>query len=136
MDPTTSGRDRTADRQGVVIFDRDRRILVVTPVAEEMLGWASEEVAGAHCRSVFDCRTEDGASMCDECGLGDIFERRAIIESMELRIRSAMGARETVRASFWHLPPSGRIAEPRAMVILRPTDSGARTGGEPEQSSA
>ena len=136
MHATTSGRGPTAERQGVVIFDRDRHILVVTPVAEEMLGWASEEIAGAHCRSVFDCRAADGSSMCEECGLGDIFERRAIIESMELRIRPAMGARETVWASFWHLPPSGRIAEPRAMVILRSADSGARTGGLPEQSIA
>ncbi len=136
MSAPTSAREITDNRQGVVIFDRDRRILVVTPVAEQMLGWVSEEVVGAHCGSVFDCRTADGASMCDECGLGDIFERRAIIESMELRMRSAMGARETVRASFWHLPPSGRIAEPRAMAVLHPVASGARTGGVPEQSSA
>jgi len=120
MSEPTSAREVSQNRQGVVIFDRDRRILVVTPVAEQMLGWSSEEVVGAHCGSVFDCRTADGASMCDECGLGDIFERRAIIESMDMRIRSAMGTREAVRASFWHLPPSGRILEPRAMVVLRP----------------
>jgi len=136
MDATTSGRDPTADRQGVVIFDRDRHILVVTPVAEEMLGWSSDEVTGAHCHSIFDCRAADGSSMCEECGLADIFERRAIIESMELRMRSAMGARETLRASFWHLPPSGRITEPRAMVVLHPVASDARRTGEVQGSSA
>jgi len=120
MSAPTSAREVTDTRQGIVIFDRDRRILVVTPVAEQMLGWASEEVAGAHCGSVFDCRTADGASICDECALADIFERRAIIESMDLRMRSAMGTREALHASFWHLPPSGRITEPRAMVVLRP----------------
>jgi PAS domain-containing protein len=120
MSAGTNPHPVTDDRQGVVIFDRDRRILVVTPVAEQILGWASEEVAGAHCASVFDCRTADGASMCEECGLGDIFERRAIVESMDLHMRTAMGGREARRASFWHLPPSGRIAEPRAMVVLRP----------------
>ena len=107
------------DRTGVVIFDRDRRILTVTPVAEEMLGWSSDEVVGAHCHSVFDCQGSDGASMCEQCGLGDIFERHAIIESMELHVRSAFGPRETIQASFWHLPPAGRIIEPRAMVVLR-----------------
>jgi PAS domain-containing protein len=120
MSAPTSARDVTENRQGIVIFDRDRRILVVTPVAEQMLGWASEEVAGAHCGSVFDCRTADGTSMCEECGLADIFDRRAIIESMDLHMRTAMGGREALRASFWHLPPSGRITEPRAMVVLRP----------------
>jgi PAS domain-containing protein len=120
MDAPIGAGEAKSEKQGVVIFDRDRRILVVTPVAERMLGWTSEEVAGAHCASIFDCRTADGASMCDECGLADIFDRRAIIESMDLQMRTAMDGREPVRASFWHLPPSGRIGEPRAMVVLRP----------------
>jgi PAS domain-containing protein len=123
MDATKSKVQPTPDRQGVVIFDRDRRILLITPVAEEMLGWNSTEVAGAHCQSVFDCRAADGRSMCDECGLGDIFERRAMIESMDLRMQSAMADRVAVRASFWQLPPSARIPEPRAMAVLRKADA-------------
>jgi len=115
-------RDGRLDRQGVVIFDRDRRILLVTPVAEEMLGWSSTEVAGAHCQSVFDCRGPDGQAMCDQCGLDDIFAHHAVIESMDLRMQSAMADRVAVRASFWHLPPSPRIPEPRAMAVLRKKD--------------
>jgi PAS domain-containing protein len=123
MEPQGSERDRTAQRQGAIIFDQDRRIRAVTRFAEQMLGWSSAEVEGAHCHSVFDCRSATGESMCDECGLADIFERRAIIESMDLRMRTACGPRAAIRASFWYLPPSGRITEPRAMAVLWPTET-------------
>ena len=118
MSTTETGEMHQRSKPGVVIFDRDRRILAITPVAEEMLGWGSAEVTGAHCSSIFDCRVGDGSPACADCCLNDVFEGGAIIESTDLLMQTAMGGRDRFRASFWHLPPAGRITEPRAMAVL------------------
>lgn len=117
--PEASPGEAPAQRQGVVIFDEDRMILAVTPGAEELLGWRAEDVVGGACASVFDCRDEHGLHICDECALGVVFDRRAIIEPIVMRMNTADGGRQAMRASFWYLPPSGRIQEPRAMAVLR-----------------
>jgi PAS domain-containing protein len=121
------GTTAAGDKQGVIIFDRDRRILVVTPVAQGLLGWRPEDVIGASCASVFNCTDEAGAPMCGACGLGRVFVRREVTEPAAMRMATATGRREPLRVSFWYLPPSGRIQEPRAMAVFRP-DPLARTG--------
>ncbi len=117
--PEPSAGSAHARKQGVVIFDDERCILAVTPVAEELLGWRAEDVVGDSCTSVFDCRDDHGMRMCDDCALGVVFDRRAIVEPIVMRMNTADGRRQALGASFWYLPPSGRIREPRAMAVLR-----------------
>lgn len=117
--PAANGGE-TAQKQGIVIFDEERTILAVTPVAEQLLGWRADDVVGGSCASVFDCRDEAGLRMCSECALGVVFDRREIIEPIVMRMNTAEGRRQALRTSFWYLPPSGRIQEPRAMAVLRP----------------
>jgi PAS domain-containing protein len=114
-------------KQGIVIFDQERRILAVTPVAQEVLGWRHEDVMGDSCVSVFSCRDAGGAPMCAGCGLGIVFDTQAVTEPVVMRMAMATGRRAPLRVSFWYLPPSGRIREPRAMAVFRPDES-ARTG--------
>lgn len=127
--PEARAGEVSAQKQGVVIFDEERRILAVTPVAEELLGWRSEDIVGDACTSVFDCRDERGLRMCDACALGVVFDRRAIIEPIAMRMNTADGRREALRVSFWYLPPSGRIQDPRAMAVLRPAAEDEPTAG-------
>jgi PAS domain-containing protein len=119
-------RTGAANKQGVVIFDQERRLLAVTPVAQELLGWCPEDVIGASCASVFSCTDETGAPMCSACGLGMVFDRRAVTEPVMMRMATPAGRREPLHVSFWYLPPSGRIQAPRAMAVFRP-DATART---------
>jgi len=111
--------EATDAKQGVVILDELERIVVVSPVAERLLGWHSEDVVGAPCASVFDCRDADGASLCGRCGLLGIFERQEVSAPVFMRMADAHGGRQEVSTSFWYLPPAGRINEPRAMAVLR-----------------
>lgn len=105
-------------RPGVIIVDAVRQIRVVTPAAEELLGWQSEKVVGAPCTSVFDCRDVAGASLCTRCGLGAALERQEVIPPEPVDVADGAGRRRYVTISFWYLPPEGRIYEPRVMAIL------------------
>ena len=109
----------TEQRPGVVIFDERRCILAVTPFAEDLVGWKARDVVGAQCVSVFDCQGADGSSVCAQCGLLEVFERREIIPQIVMHIADADGGRRALGACFWYLPPTGNIVKPRAMAVLR-----------------
>jgi PAS domain-containing protein len=121
-----SRNDAPSDRdypQGVVILDVDRNICVVSPTGERVLGWHSPDVAGKPCVSVFDCRDDEGRSHCNQCGLAEALARQEIIPSTRMLMADPSGQRRAIRASFWYLPPAGRIPEPRTMLVVRPDDS-------------
>ena len=105
------------DRAGVIIVDASRRISVITPAAEELLGWGSE-VGGQACSSVLDCHDPEGGSLCGQCGIGASFKRQELIPAEIVDVALAAGGRRRVRMSFWYLPPEGHIYEPRVMAIL------------------
>jgi hypothetical protein len=105
-------------RQGVVILDAQREIQVVTPVAEDLLGWETHQVMGMACSLVFDCRDGQGESMCDRCGLADALRRQEITPPQPLQMADAFGGRRRVMLSFWYLPPAGNIYHPRVMAVL------------------
>ena len=105
-------------RQGAVILDDQRQIQVVTPVAEDLLGWETDHVMGMACPLIFDCRDTDGGSMCDRCGFADALRGKEITQPLQLEMADAFGGRRRVMMSFWYLPPAGRFVHPRVMAIL------------------
>jgi hypothetical protein len=104
--------------QGAVILDAQRQIQVVTPVAEDVLGWESSQVIGMACPLVFDCRDAQGQSMCDRCGFADALLRQEMTQPQPLDVADAFGKRRRVLMSFWYLPPAGNIHHPRVMAVL------------------
>jgi PAS domain-containing protein len=105
-------------RQGVVILDAQRQIQVVTPVAEDVLGWESRQVMGMGCPLVFDCRDAQGQSMCGQCGFAEALRRQEITQPQPLEMADAFGGRRHVTMSFWFLPPAGNIYHPRVMAVM------------------
>lgn len=108
----------TADRTGVIIMDVDRRIRLLTHVAEDLLGWRDEQVNGLACSLVFDCRDEHDRSLCERCGLALALERREISPPASMRMADPFGVRRETQTTFWYLPPTGPYREPRAMAVV------------------
>jgi PAS domain-containing protein len=125
-DDARSNRDYL---QGVVILDVDRRICVVSPTGERILGWHSPDVVGKLCASVLDCRDDKGRSRCNECGLAEALARREIMPSVRMLMADPRGQRRAIRTSFWYLPPAGQIPEPRTMLVVRPDESADQPAG-------
>jgi hypothetical protein len=111
-----------AYRQGAIILNDQRQIQVVTPVAEDLLGWETDQVMGMACPLVFDCRDAEGESMCDRCGFEDALSRQEITRPLQLEMADAFGGRRRVILSFWYLPPAGRFLHPRVMAVFNETN--------------
>jgi hypothetical protein len=105
-------------QQGAVILDTQRRILVLTPVAEDILGWRNDQVMGMGCSLVFNCQDAAGHPMCGECGFEKALEGQEITPSTPVQIADPFGGRQGVKMSFWYLPPAGSIAHPRLLAVL------------------
>jgi PAS domain-containing protein len=106
--------------QGVIIMDTDRRIRVVSPGAEDLLGWRAVDVAGLDCALVLDCRDVEGNSLCDHCSGRRALSEQELTPWAIMSLAERTGGRQTVRASFWPLPPSGAIYEHRVMAVFEP----------------
>jgi hypothetical protein len=105
-------------RKGAIILDAQRKIQVVTPIAQDMLGWENDQVMGTACPLVFDCRDAQGQSMCDRCGFADALQWQEITKPQPLQMADRFGGRQQVVLSFWYLPPAGNIFHPRVMAVL------------------
>src|SRR3954451_16604949 len=113
-------------KSGVIILDSDRRIVVVTPVAEDLLGWRSSQVEGMDCRLVLDCRDADGVPLCEHCGAACALESQEMTRPRLIQVSEATGGQVSLDTTYWFLPPSGSIWEPRVMAVFSPT---AEQGG-------
>ncbi len=105
-------------QQGAVILDTQRRILVVTPVAEDLLGWRNDQVNGMGCALVLDCQDAAGQSMCGECGFEAALERQEITPPKSVQVADPFGGRHELEMSFWYLPPAGSIGHPRLLAVM------------------
>jgi PAS domain-containing protein len=110
--------ESTDGRTGVIIMDADRRIRLLTHVAEDLLGWRDEQVSGLACSLVFDCRDEHDRSLCEGCGLALALEQHEISSPASMRMADPFGARRDTSTTFWYLPPAGPYREPRAMAVV------------------
>jgi hypothetical protein len=107
-----------SDRKGAIILDAQRRIQLVTPVAENLLGWENDQVADMACPLIFDCRDAQGELMCERCSFADALQRQEISKPKPLFMADAFGGRRRVMMSFWYLPPAGYIYHPRVLALL------------------
>ncbi len=123
MRSASSKPQRPADgRPGAVILDMDGRITVLSPVAEQLLGWRSQNVTGRLCSEVLQCQDEDGHSLCGHCGFSVALVQRELVPETPMHIADSTGNRRAMSTTFWYLPPAGRTYEPRVMVVMNTAD--------------
>ncbi len=107
-------------RQGAVILDIHRRILVLTPMAEDILGWRNDQAAGMSCSLLFNCQDAAGRPMCGACGFDAALANQEITPPASVQIADPFGGRREMNLSFWYLPPTGSIGHPRLLAVVDP----------------
>jgi PAS domain-containing protein len=112
------------DRQGALIIDEDGYVRVVSPLAEQIIGWDQRDLVGYPCSSVLRCEDARGRSLCEQCGLSTALGQRALVPPVVMHMADPAGARRPIDTSFWYLPPTGRFQLPRVMAVVRATDDG------------
>jgi PAS domain-containing protein len=110
------------NKQGILIMDADRRIRVVSPGAEDLLGWRAADVTGLACSLVLDCRDAEGNSLCSLCGGRQALEQHEVTPLVVAAMADPAGGRRPMTTSFWYLPPSGSIWEERVMAVFSAAD--------------
>jgi hypothetical protein len=111
-------REVQGDCQGAVMFDASCRIAHVTPAAEKFLGWRNDDVVGAHCQSIFDCRDTLGDSLCARCGLKLSLERGEDIPGMLARVKDCHAQWHAVNTTFLYLNLGPYGLEPRVIGVF------------------
>jgi PAS domain-containing protein len=109
-------------KQGVIIMDTDHRIRVMSPGAEDLLGWRGADVAGLDCALVLDCRDAAGNSLCADCGGRRALSQQEVTPWTVMSMAQRTGERQKMSTSFWPLPPAGAIYEHRVMAVFAPLD--------------
>ena len=115
--PVAAGFD--GECQGAVMFDASHRIDYLSPATEKFLGWRTDDVVGAHCRSIFDCRETLGNSLCERCGLKAALERGEDVPGMLARVKDCHGQWHAVNTNFLYLNLGPYGLEPRVIGVFR-----------------
>jgi hypothetical protein len=104
---------------GGIILDHERRIQVLTPTAERLLGWRADAVYGQECRTVIACTDAEGTPLCERCGIINAFERREMVPAATMHMVDAAGTRHAMSTTFTYLPSTALVSEPRVMALIR-----------------
>lgn len=85
---------------GLMVQDRQRRILALNPAFEEITGWSWKEVAGRECVEVFGCHTSSGKCIINKfCPGVRVIEGEAPKVSRELIINKGNGEKRWVEVT-------------------------------------
>lgn len=88
---------------GLLLINRQRRIVMMNPAASQITGWQGRDLTSINC-SVFNCRDEHGKKTCDDqCLAQRCVESGAQVGPMYLRLSRAGGGHAAVEATF--MPP-------------------------------
>jgi len=109
-------------QDGLMLFARDSRVVLVSAPVEGFLGRPRSELLGCTASEVFDRRTDLGAALLDA------FERRRPLPQREFE--AAGGKRVQVSLDF----VQEKNSQIGALVIMRDTESVRRIGDEIEMS--
>lgn len=109
-------------QDGLMLFARDSRVVLVSAPVEAFLGRPRSELLGFSAKEVFDRRTDLGAALLDA------FERRRPLPQREFE--AAGGKRVQVSLDF----VQEKNSQIGALVIMRDTESVRRIGDEIEMS--
>ncbi len=109
-------------QDGLMLFARDSRVVLVSAPVEAFLGRPRSELLGYNAKDVFDRRTDLGAALLDA------FERRRPLPQREFE--AAGGKRVQVSLDF----VQEKNSQIGALVIMRDTESVRRIGDEIEMS--
>src|SRR5689334_20867265 len=89
---------------GAIIMDRDRRIRVVSPGAEHLLGWRSSDVAGRTCSEILGCQGAMGESLCGTCGVHRTLAHHEMAPAQVTRMADSLGDRHEMTTVFCICP--------------------------------
>ncbi len=117
---------------GIIMVDRNLKILSINPAAEKITGWSAHEVIGKlTCSEINKCKfeTDPTQKYCSEaclnpqCGHSQcwgklVFERQCSIPYMEMCIIDRQGFSKPVAVSYSYIPGDG-YNEPQVEIILR-----------------
>lgn len=96
--------------EGVVAADRCGRVTYLNPVAEQVLGWSIEQVAGRHGHDLFHVRDASGAELpVGECPLQDVYQVDRTIQLRDATFRRSDGTTFPVALSTSPLVRDGEI---------------------------
>ena len=109
-------------QDGLMLFDRDSRVVLVSAPVEDFLGRPRGELLGRTVQTLFDRDSMLGAALLDS------FERKRPISQREFE--AALGHRVQVSLDF----VQERTSQIGALLIMRDTESVRRIGDEIEMS--
>lgn len=99
---------------GLLLINRQRRIVMMNPAASQITGWQGRDLTSINC-SVFNCRDEHGKKTCEDgCLAARCIDSAKPIGPMYLRLSRAGGGHASTEATF--LPPKG-LAGPCLLLI-------------------
>jgi PAS domain S-box-containing protein len=85
---------------GVLVINRQRRIVLINPAASQITGWQARDLTSINC-SVFNCRDERGKRTCEESCLAQrCVETGQQIGPLYLRLSRAGGGYAAVEATY------------------------------------
>jgi hypothetical protein len=88
---------------GLLLINRQRRIVMMNPAASQITGWQGRDLNSINC-TVFNCRDEHGKKTCDDgCLAQKCVETGQQIGPMYLRVGRAGGGSSSCEATF--MPP-------------------------------
>ncbi len=86
---------------GIMLVDRDRRILSINPALERMCGWGAGEVIGRPCRDVLHSLDRVGASVCEYgCPMQQSMAGGDAVPYLEVSVLTKEGSRVDISASY------------------------------------
>ncbi len=83
---------------GILIIDRERRIVDANPALERLIGWRREELTGVLCRDVLGSCNADQVSICDA---GCPFDSEAAFESDSFFAEHTITTRSGQKLDIW-----------------------------------
>jgi diguanylate cyclase (GGDEF)-like protein/PAS domain S-box-containing protein len=103
---------------GIMLIDRDRRIVAMNPALEKMTGWRAKEVEGRRkCHLLFSCKGETGENTsCRVCSGLKAVNGEGSTSCVELALQGKRGNPILVSNSYGRIDFDGR---PYSLVIVR-----------------
>jgi PAS domain S-box-containing protein len=100
-----------AAADGAFVIDEDQRIIYWNQAAQEILGYASEEVVGRACYEILEGRGDRGQAICrHHCYVSTIAVTGSPVTSYDTQVRTKFGYLRWINVSILTVPASENAA--------------------------
>lgn len=108
----------TQTGDGVWAVDPDHHIVLWNPVAEELLGYTTEEAVGQLCHELLAGRDLEGRPFCrDRCSVMEHARQGEPVRSFDLLARGRDGKAHHINVSILAIPEETESGEPVALLV-------------------